>query len=77
MPEFGRHEYNQPTERDQIVSVEPPNLQHRSPDSGEIQHKPRKLKQAIWWYLVSSLSQRGKTACTSRRFAAMADRMNR
>jgi hypothetical protein len=30
----------QPSERDQSVSFEPPDLHHRSPDPGELQCKP-------------------------------------
>ena len=44
---FLRPAYDQPSERDQIVSLEPPEMYHRSPDSGELQcSKPRKLKKA-------------------------------
>jgi len=38
---------HQPSERDQIVSLEPLELYHRSPDYGELQCKPRELKRAI------------------------------
>jgi hypothetical protein len=31
----------------QIVSFELPNLYHKSPDSGELQHTPRKMNTAI------------------------------
>ena len=33
------------SERHQIVSCEPPDVYHRSPDSGELQCKPRELKR--------------------------------
>ena len=50
---FGRREVvivrvaDEPSERDQTVSVEPHDLHHRSPDSGELQCKARELKKAV------------------------------
>jgi hypothetical protein len=37
---------HQPPEED-IVFFEPPDLYHRSPDSGELQYESRGLKRAI------------------------------
>ena len=37
----------QPSERDQIVSFELPDLYHRSPDSGELKYISRELTKAI------------------------------
>ena len=37
-----------PSDRDQIISIVPPDLNHRSPDSSELKCKPRELKKAIW-----------------------------
>jgi len=39
--------YLQPSERDQIVSFEPPDLYHRSPECEKMQCKPRELKKVI------------------------------
>ena len=41
-------DHHQPSDRDRIVSFEPTSLYHRSPDSGELESKPRRSKEAIW-----------------------------
>ena len=42
--------YHQPPERDQVVSFEPPDVYHRSLNSGELQCKPRELNKAVCSY---------------------------
>jgi len=39
---------HQPSQGEQIVSVETPDFCHRSPDSGDLQYKGRGFKKAVW-----------------------------
>ena len=49
-----RHDaiHHQPSERDQAVFFETPDLYHISSDSGELQYKPRELKKAVHFQVL-------------------------
>ena len=42
--------HHQSSEREQTVESDFPDLHHRSPESGDLQFKPRELKKAICSY---------------------------